>query len=83
MCIKYLNNLKLKIQLILQCVQQGWYLAVDFQLSIVFLSILMVIWKFPKSLKFVLSATAVVCLIIPIVVVYIFKFDGIVITVPE
>lgn len=44
---------------------------------------LMLIWKLPKAMKFILSTFAVICLIIPIVVIYIFKFDGIVITVPE
>lgn len=66
-----------------QCFQHGWYLAADFQLVIVGTFIQMILWKFPKLTKPLLTFLVVLSFIIPTVVTYMNAFDGIFMATPE
>lgn len=60
-----------------QCIQHAWYLAADFQLVIVGTLIQMILWRFPKYTKTILGSCVMLSFIIPSVVTYVNKFDGI------
>lgn len=74
---------KKKKQFGLQCMQHGWYLAADFQLTIVGSIIQMIIWKFPKLTKAVFSISIIISFIIPAVITYMNKFEGTFMASPE
>lgn len=66
-----------------QCFQHGWYLATDFQMFIIGIALHLTMWRFPKSTKFLLVTSMIISYIIPGVVTYKNKFDGIIVIRPE
>lgn len=67
----------------MQCFQHGWYLATDFQMFIIGITLHLTMWRFPKSTKILLITSMVISYIIPGVVTYRNKFDGIIVIRPE
>ncbi|XP_055708626.1 nose resistant to fluoxetine protein 6-like isoform X1 [Phlebotomus papatasi] len=65
------------------CLQHGWYLATDFQMFIIGVTLHMIMWRFPKSTKLLLSISVFISYVIPGVVTYKNKFEGVVIIRPE
>uniref|UniRef100_A0A4Y0BK97 Acyl_transf_3 domain-containing protein n=1 Tax=Anopheles funestus TaxID=62324 RepID=A0A4Y0BK97_ANOFN len=65
------------------CLQQTWYLATDFQLFIIGLTILTLTWRYPKLLKPLLAVAVAGALTIPAIVTYANRFEGVVILRPE
>uniref|UniRef100_A0A182JNH6 Acyltransferase 3 domain-containing protein n=1 Tax=Anopheles christyi TaxID=43041 RepID=A0A182JNH6_9DIPT len=65
------------------CLQQTWYLATDFQLFIIGLSILALTWRYPKLLKALLALAVLGALLIPAIVTYVNRFEGVIILRPE
>ncbi|XP_055629970.1 nose resistant to fluoxetine protein 6-like [Toxorhynchites rutilus septentrionalis] len=58
------------------CLIHTWYLAADFQLFMVGLIALMVIWRFPRSLKWIVGALLGMGFIFPAVRVYMYSFNA-------
>ncbi|XP_035910415.1 nose resistant to fluoxetine protein 6-like [Anopheles stephensi] len=65
------------------CLQQTWYLATDFQLYIIGLTLLAVTWRYPKLLKPLLVLAVLGALVVPAIVTYVNRFEGVVILRPE
>uniref|UniRef100_A0A1Y9J0F2 Acyltransferase 3 domain-containing protein n=1 Tax=Anopheles quadriannulatus TaxID=34691 RepID=A0A1Y9J0F2_ANOQN len=65
------------------CLQQSWYLATDFQLFAIGLAILALTWRYPKLLKPLLAVAVLGALLIPAIVTYVNRFEGVVILRPE
>uniref|UniRef100_A0A182NJB8 Acyltransferase 3 domain-containing protein n=1 Tax=Anopheles dirus TaxID=7168 RepID=A0A182NJB8_9DIPT len=65
------------------CLQQTWYLAADFQLFVVGIAILALTWRFPKLLKPFLALAAAGAFLVPAIVTYVNRFEGVVILRPE
>uniref|UniRef100_A0A1S4GUV1 Acyl_transf_3 domain-containing protein n=1 Tax=Anopheles gambiae TaxID=7165 RepID=A0A1S4GUV1_ANOGA len=65
------------------CLQQTWYLATDFQLFAIGLAILALTWRYPKLLKPLLAVAVLGALLIPAIVTYVNRFEGVVILRPE
>uniref|UniRef100_A0A182UXI0 Acyltransferase 3 domain-containing protein n=1 Tax=Anopheles merus TaxID=30066 RepID=A0A182UXI0_ANOME len=65
------------------CLQQSWYLATDFQLFAIGLAILALTWRYPKLLKPSLAVAVLGALLIPAIVTYVNRFEGVVILRPE
>lgn len=63
--------------------QHAWYLAADFQLTIMGTLIQMFIWRFTKLTKVVYSITMVISFVVPAVITYIYRFDGTFMAAPE
>lgn len=59
------------------CVQQTWYLATYFQLFIITIILFMILWRFPNTKYFLLTITILFSAIVPGVVTYVYKLDGI------
>lgn len=53
-----------------QCFCHGWYLGADLQLFLLGLSMLWVIWKFPRAAKVLFWGLGVVSIVIPGVILY-------------
>uniref|UniRef100_A0A182SBI9 Acyltransferase 3 domain-containing protein n=1 Tax=Anopheles maculatus TaxID=74869 RepID=A0A182SBI9_9DIPT len=60
-----------------------WYLATDFQLYIIGLALLAVTWHYPKLLKPFLALAVAGALVVPAIVTYVNRFEGVVILRPE
>lgn len=67
----------------IQCMQHGWYLASDFQLTIVGSIIQMIIWKVTKLTKTVFSVSLIISMIIPAALTYVNGFEGAFMATPE
>lgn len=65
------------------CMPVTWYLAVDMQMFIIGLAVMMLIWRFPHIKKTILAVCAVVAIAIPGILTYYYKFDGIFLATPE
>ncbi|EAT39710.1 AAEL008518-PA, partial [Aedes aegypti] len=65
------------------CMQHSWYLACDFQLSIVGLILVTAILRFPKIKVFLLAVVTSISVAIPALVVYKNAFEGVSIFSPE
>ncbi|XP_050072930.1 nose resistant to fluoxetine protein 6-like [Anopheles maculipalpis] len=65
------------------CLQQTWYLATDFQLYIIGLTLLAGTWRYPKLLKPLLTLAVAGALVVPAIVTYVNRFEGVVILRPE
>lgn len=60
-----------------------WYLAVDMQMFVLGLLIMMLIWKYPKFKKTILGLSLFIAVAIPAIITYVKKFDGIFLLTPE
>lgn len=60
-----------------------WYLAVDMQMFVLGLLIMMLLWKYPNRKKLILSICLLISVTIPAVITYVKKFDGIFLLTPE
>ncbi|XP_055529256.1 nose resistant to fluoxetine protein 6-like [Wyeomyia smithii] len=76
----YLNNY---LRLDQPCMQHSWYLACDFQLSIIGVILVTLMLRLPKLKVKLLVTAAVISFIIPSVVIYWNAFDGATIFSPE
>lgn len=65
------------------CFQHGWYLAADFQLFIVGVLVHVILWRFPIVTKPLLSAAVAVAFVIPAVITYAGRFEGVFMATPE
>nr|XP_019547216.2 nose resistant to fluoxetine protein 6-like [Aedes albopictus] len=65
------------------CMQHSWYLACDFQLSIIGLILVTAVLRFPKIKVFLLAVVTSISVVIPAVVVYKNAFEGVSIFSPE
>ncbi|XP_058123495.1 nose resistant to fluoxetine protein 6 [Anopheles ziemanni] len=65
------------------CLQQTWYLATDFQLFIIGLTLLGLTWRFPRLLKPLFALAIMLGMLIPAFVTYINRFEGVVMLRPE
>lgn len=65
------------------CLQHCWYLAVDFQLYIISVAVLLLIWKYPQLKRIVLGTLFALTIVIVAVVTYSNKFDGMFMILPE
>ncbi|XP_058833864.1 nose resistant to fluoxetine protein 6-like [Topomyia yanbarensis] len=65
------------------CLQQGWYLATDFQLFILGLLLLAFIRRFPKLLRPTMVIAIAFAYISPALVAYFNRFEGVVMIRPE
>lgn len=63
--------------------QHAWYLAADFQLTIMGTLIQMIIWKFTKLTKAVFVIAMTISFLIPAVITYVYAFDGTFMAAPE
>lgn len=63
--------------------QHAWYLAADFQLTIMGTLIQMFIWRFTKLTRVVYSIAMVISFVVPAVITYIYRFDGTFMAAPE
>lgn len=63
--------------------QHSWYLACDFQLSIIGLILVTAVLRFPKIKVFLLAVVTSISVVIPAVVVYKNAFEGVPIFSPE
>lgn len=63
--------------------QHAWYLAADFQLTIMGTIIQMIIWRFTKLTKPLYSIVMVISFVVPAVITYIYRFDGTFMAAPE
>lgn len=59
------------------CMLHTWYLAVDMQVFLVGTIMMMLIWKYPKSTKWILGIVVTVAMIIPGIVTYVYEFDAV------
>lgn len=66
-----------------QCAQHGWYLAADFQLTIIGLIYLLLSWKWPKVRTILMTLMIIASFVIPGVVTYLNKFEGVFLVTPE
>lgn len=62
---------------------QAWYLGTDFQLFVISLFALMIIWKFPRTKSWILGVSVAFSLVVPAVVAYVNGFEGIIMVRPE
>lgn len=76
----YINNY---IDVDQTCMPIAWYLAVDMQMFVLGLSVMMFIWKFPKLRNITLGLCMFTAVVIPGVVTYVHKYDGIFLVSPE
>lgn len=76
----YVNNYVNPKQI---CLIQSWYLAADFQLFIVGLLVVMVMWKYPKYKNKILYVCLLVSYVIPGVVAYWRKLEGVFVLTPQ
>ncbi|XP_058832868.1 nose resistant to fluoxetine protein 6-like [Topomyia yanbarensis] len=76
----YLNNYFTLDQ---PCMQHSWYLACDFQLSIVGVILVTLILRLPKLKLSVLTGALTITFAIPVAVIYLNGFDGVSIFSPE
>lgn len=65
------------------CIQQTWFLATDFQLTIVGLAIMMIIWKYPWLTRPIFIFGFICAFIMPGLIVYLKSFEGVMINGPE
>ncbi|XP_062550046.1 nose resistant to fluoxetine protein 6-like isoform X2 [Armigeres subalbatus] len=65
------------------CLQQGWYLATDFQLFIVGLLLLAFVRRFPKLLRPTLFVAVILSHVSPALVTYLNRLEGVVLIKPE
>lgn len=70
----YINNYVNPSQM---CMTQSWYLAADFQLFAIGLLVLMVMWRYPKFKNQILYVCLIVSYIIPGVITYVKKYEGV------
>lgn len=66
-----------------QCMTHSWYLAVEFQLSIVAVVLVTLLLRLPRLKAAILTIVSTVCFIIPGVVVYLGGYEGTIILSPE
>lgn len=76
----YINNY---VNIDETCMPVTWYLAVDMQMFVIGLAIMMLIWRFPRIKKTLLAICAVIALAVPGILTYYYKYDGIVLLTPE
>uniref|UniRef100_A0A336N0M2 CSON013311 protein n=1 Tax=Culicoides sonorensis TaxID=179676 RepID=A0A336N0M2_CULSO len=65
------------------CMPVTWYLAVDMQMFIIGLSVMMLIWRFPQIKKTILGICCFTAVTLPGLLTYMYKFDGIFLLTPE
>ncbi|XP_055607880.1 nose resistant to fluoxetine protein 6-like isoform X2 [Uranotaenia lowii] len=65
------------------CLQQGWYLATDFQLFLLGLLLLAFVRRFPKLTKPAFAVAISVSILVPALVTYWNEFEGVVMIRPE
>ncbi|XP_053686956.1 nose resistant to fluoxetine protein 6-like [Sabethes cyaneus] len=65
------------------CLQQGWYLATDFQLFIIGLMLLAFVRRFSKLHKMTMTVAVILAFISPALVTYFNHFEGVVMVKPE
>jgi hypothetical protein len=65
------------------CVQQAWYLAAEFHLFIIALFLLIVINRHPKLTKPVFISSIGLSFLIPAIVTYYYRLEGVTISKPE
>lgn len=70
----YINNYVNPSQM---CLIQSWYLAADFQLFIFGLLICMIMWKYPKYRNALLYICLFISYLIPAVITYVRKYEGV------
>ncbi|XP_055604206.1 O-acyltransferase like protein-like, partial [Uranotaenia lowii] len=58
------------------CLIHTWYLAADFQLFVVGLAAMMLIWRYPRMFKPLVALMALLGFVFPALRTYIYKFDG-------
>ncbi|XP_055620842.1 O-acyltransferase like protein-like [Toxorhynchites rutilus septentrionalis] len=63
----FINNV---VHLDKPCLQYGWYLGADFQLFLIGMAIMVLIWKFPHLKKAIAGAMILVGLAVPFFVIY-------------
>lgn len=65
------------------CLPQSWFLSADYQLFIVALIVLLVIWRYPNKTKIIMMICLSVSYAIPFFVTYFGEFEGTYIVPPE
>nr|XP_019547194.2 O-acyltransferase like protein isoform X1 [Aedes albopictus] len=60
------------------CMQQTWYLAADFQFFCIGMFIMMILWRFPRSMKLMIWSMMTISIIVPIVNNYVYNFVGVI-----
>ncbi|XP_029725442.2 nose resistant to fluoxetine protein 6-like [Aedes albopictus] len=65
------------------CLQQGWYLATDFQLFILGLLLLAFVRRFPKLFRPTMGLAIILSYVSPALVTYFYKLEGVVMIRPE
>lgn len=65
------------------CVQQSWFLATDFQLSIVGMLIMILVTKYEKHEKPIFGIAIFMSFIVPGIIVYVSNFEGVMMVTPE
>ncbi|XP_001661710.2 nose resistant to fluoxetine protein 6 [Aedes aegypti] len=65
------------------CLQQGWYLATDFQLFILGLLLLAFVRRFPKLLRPTIGLAVILSYVSPALVTYFHQLEGVVMIRPE
>uniref|UniRef100_A0A182IST2 Acyltransferase 3 domain-containing protein n=3 Tax=Anopheles atroparvus TaxID=41427 RepID=A0A182IST2_ANOAO len=78
--VLYLNNY---ITVSEPCLQQTWYLATDFQLFIFGLALLGLTWRFPRLRKPLFALAITAAILVPAIVTYVNRFEGVVMLRPE
>lgn len=59
------------------CFLQSFFLSVDFQMLLIALIMFSIIWKYPRSVKFIFSFALIYSFVIVAVVVHLKKYDGV------
>ncbi|KAJ6641727.1 Nose resistant to fluoxetine protein 6 [Pseudolycoriella hygida] len=78
--VLYINNIFGTTE---PCLQHGWYLGADFQLFIVGVALQMLFWRYPRCKKIVLALSVLISFIIPGVLTYVYRYDGVFMIRPE
>lgn len=60
------------------CMQQTWYLAADFQFFCIGMLIMMILWRFPRSIKTMIYVMMTISIVVPILNNYIYNFVGVI-----
>ncbi|XP_055596307.1 regulator of hypoxia-inducible factor 1-like [Uranotaenia lowii] len=58
------------------CMQYGWYLGADFQLFLLGMAIMTIIWRFPRTKMFIVGSMILTSLVTPAYVIYQEKLDA-------
>lgn len=65
------------------CVQQSWFLATDFQLTILGMLIMFLITKYHRFVKQIFGVVIFLSFVVPGIVVYVNGFEGVMLVTPE